>query len=181
LSPKESSLTTGWRQAFTLIEALMTCLLLSILAMLVMPKIGGYYAEAKLSALSKKIVWHLRLCRQLAISRRLTHWVAFDVSGNSYALFEEREDMPGRENRVPLSYLTTEFETEVDIEEEYPGLRLSAVNIGGQNEVGFNSFGSPLDLDEEELVDDGVVVIEDGAGRERSVSIASLTGRAFVE
>ncbi len=181
MSAKESSLTTGWRYGFTLIEALMTCALVSIVLVLVLPKINGYYAEARLSGLSKKIVWHLRLCRQLAISRRLTHWVAFDVSANSYALYEEREDMPGRENRVPLSYLTSEFETEVDIEEEYPGLSMSAVNIGGHEEVGFNSFGSPLDVDEEELVGDGVVAIENGSGGGRTVTIASLTGRTFVE
>lgn len=181
LNRREKGTRSGGSHGFTLIEAVMTCLLLSIVAVLVAPKVGGYYAEARLSALSRKIVWHLRLCRQLAVSRRLTHWVAFDVSGNSYVLYEEREDMPGRENRVPLTYLTTGFESNVDIEDEYPGLTLSAVNIGGHDEVGFNSLGSPLDVDSEELVGDGLIVMADDAGRERTVTVASRTGRAFVE
>jgi type II secretory pathway pseudopilin PulG len=181
LSAKENSLRISKPHGFTIIEALMLCVLLSIVAMLAMPKMSDYYAETRLRALSKKIVWHLRLCRQLAISRRLTHWVAFDVSGNSYALYEEREDLPGRENRVPLNYLTSEFETDVDIEEDYPGLSLSAVNIGGHNEVGFNLLGSPLDVSGDQLVSDGEVVIEDGDGRERTVSISSQTGKASVE
>ena len=164
----------GRPQGFTLIEAVMTCVLLSIVAVLVMPNISGYYAEAKLRALSGKIVWHLRLCRQLAISRRSTLWVVFDVDDNSYALYEERYS-------APLSYLTSEFETEVDIEEEYAGLSLSEVNIGGDHEVGFNSLGSPLDMDGDELVDDGVVVIRNGDGTSKTVGIAARTGRAFVE
>ncbi len=167
-------MTIPGRKGFTLIEAVMTCVLLSIVAVLVMPKISGYYADAKLRALSRKIVWHLRLCRQLAISRRSTLYVVFDVDGNSYALYEERYS-------TPLSYLTSEFETEVDIEEEYPGLSLSEVNIGGESEVGFNSLGSPLDTEGEEITEDGVVVIQDGNGRTETVTIASQTGKAFVE
>ncbi len=181
LSAKQGSMKIGGRQGFTLVEAMMACVLLSIVTLLAIPTISGYYAEARLSGLSGKIVWHLRLCRQLAISRRLTHWVVFDVFGNSYALYEEREDAPGRENRVRLTYLTAGVETEVDLREKYPGLTLSAVNIGGQHEVGFNLLGVPLDANGEELAEGGEVIIEDRAGRQKTVSIASQTGKAFLE
>jgi Tfp pilus assembly protein FimT len=169
------------RAGFTLMEAVMTCMLVSILALLVTPKISDYYAEVKLRSLGRRIVWHVRLCRQLATSRRLTHWAVFDVSGNSYTLYEEREDLPGKENRVPLRYLSAAFETDCDIEQQYAGLRLASVNIAGQNEIGFTLLGAALDANGQELVSDGVIVIRDVAGRQLSVSIVSRTGKAYLE
>ncbi len=167
--------------AFTLVEMVMTCVLLSILALLITPRISDYYAHVKLKGLSRQIVGDVRLCRQLAISRRVTHWVVFDVSGNSYALYEEQADLPGKENRVPLTYPSAASDAEHDIGMEYPGLELSSVNIAGQSEIGFDLLGTAVDTDGERLTSDGSIVIKDQAGRQSSVSIASLTGKAYLE
>jgi len=114
-----------WRKGVTLIEAVLTLLILVILAGIVLPRMfgsGDFFIDLRARATANQVAVDLRLARRLAITHVQNYTVAFDT--------------------VNLSYDMTDAGGNSVI--DFPKALSDEFTYGGDNTVEFDSLGSAV-------------------------------------
>ncbi len=90
------------QRAFTLIELMVVCILLAILAAIIVPEMRGSYQDSLLRASSRKLMDAFDFAYSHAVSRDEVDRVRLDTQGARYVV-ERRVEKQGQENFEPLT------------------------------------------------------------------------------
>lgn len=158
------------RTGFSLIELVVVIMLLGILVVLAVEKITSVSSlYAPLAADELRV--NLRYIRNLAISRERATRVIFSIASNSYAVAIYDTNVPG--NYAAAVNPVSQSPWVVDVDERFPGVALSNVNIGGSNTLYFNGTnGVPCYHTNTPLMANGTIVFNSGL----TVTIVPDTG-----
>ncbi len=166
---RRSGLRVG---GFTLIELLAVLIVLAIISAVVVPALTNLSATRQTAAASR-ILRDLQLARQRAVARGIRTWVVVDAGRQQYALFIEDPTAPGRVNRQPMIDEATGRPFVVALNAgEWRGATITAVDLAGGSEIGFDSRGRPLAADESLLTTDGTITLSG----EHMLRITARTG-----
>lgn len=159
--------------AFSLIELVTVIAILSIVAVATGVPTLSYMASLRAGAAAVQLTGDLRYAQRTALSAGLRTWVVFNAAGSSYRLYIEDSGNPGKAHRLPLTQPVDQSTQSVQFNAgAFAGVTISAVNIGGTNEVEFDTFGVPYDADGSKLITAGTVTLSSGA----SVTVHPLSG-----
>ena len=134
------------KSGFTIIEIIMVIVLLSILAFVVIAR-GGYY-PVKLNGAGEKLLSDIRYAKRLAMTNHRIYGILFDVSENSYTVYDygeppldpEEEPSAVEDPYRPGDPLTVDYQDE---DGYYNGIEIISAVFGETNELRFDSFGVP--------------------------------------
>jgi len=144
---------------FTLIELIAVMVVVSLLSAVVVPTLSDMTSARQASA-GTRLLHDLNQARQITMARGVRTWVTFDTTAESYTLFIEDADNPGRANRsvmdnqVQGGTFTVALNTGL-----YNGGGIDSVSLNGGAEVGFDYLGRPLDESETLLAANGSVTL----------------------
>jgi type II secretory pathway pseudopilin PulG len=145
--------------AFTLVDMVITTLIIGILAATATPKFTATLHRMRAEAGAKRIQADLGLARQNAISRSAALGVSFALTTDSYAIPDLPDlDRPGRSYVVELN--SSPYHTS-----------LISADLGGDSDVQFDRFGKP---------DSGGSIIVESGGFQQSVTIDGDSGRVTI-
>jgi len=162
-------------RSFTLIELIVVTVITVILAALSVPVLANGSAR-RLSRAAHELAMHIKLARDLAVATRRTTWVDFDVAADSYSIYIEDPDTPGRPNRISATNPVTGDDFDVTLDTgEFDGVEISSAGFGGRPEVEFDRLGKPYDGVGNALASDGTAVLTAG-GATRTVRVVQDTG-----
>ncbi len=166
-------MTVKRNQGFTLIELVMTMLLLGTLSIVAIPYILNLSA-AKAKAAAHKLVSDLSYARQLARSRNTIHGVSFDATANTYTVFSFD---PITSTETPVTNPLTRQQMIIDFAQEHGliGVDIQAPSFGGTTKVRFPPMGIPQSGDGTVLATAGSVQLS-YSGESRTVFIQPNTG-----
>jgi prepilin-type N-terminal cleavage/methylation domain-containing protein len=153
---------------FTIIEVIMTIVIISILAVLSLPRFDSFY-EIKLNGAVKKVISDIRYAQQLAISRHEDYRVSF--TGNTYDV-RRVSDNAYATSPFTRGNLTVNFNTDT----QYKGITISNPNFVGTTGLRFNWQGNPLGSTGANLTTTGQVTFS-YQGNSLIVSVEPGTGK----
>ncbi len=104
---------------------------------------------------------HVAYARQLAVSMGTRSWVVFDAGAETWSLYGEDPDNPGRANRSLLTDPATSTTFVVTLGSgSYVGSTIESVTIPGSGaEIGFDYLGRPLLEDETAMESDATITL----------------------
>lgn len=153
----------GPRRAFTLIELVAVIVLIAIVAVVVGGPTLSHIAGMRSSAAASRLAADVRYAQRIALAAGLKTWVAFDAAGDSYALYREDPDNPGRAARLSLAHPLDPSTNEVQFGDgTFSGVSIASVNINSTDEIEFNHFGVPSDENGVALSSHGDVTLSNG-------------------
>ena len=148
------------RRGFSLIELVITVLVLGIIAAAAGPRYADSLSRFRLAAAAKRVSDDLNYARDEAMSQGFEQKVIFVTASNSYSMANvPHPDSPGLAYSVDLSST------------QYP-VSLVAVNFNGAETVTFDIHGRP---------DTGGTVTVDSDGYQQVIDVDSATGVATVQ
>jgi len=165
----------GSSGGFTLIELIVTMTIAAIVAVTAVPAFLNMN-NARLSRASSELAEHIKMARSLAMATRRRTWIRFNTAGESYEMFIEHPDQPGRASRIAVTHPVTgasSFVVALD-QGEFSGVQISSASFGGQVEIEFDWVGRPLNGSGTQLASDGTVVLT--ADRSQTVRVTAGTG-----
>jgi len=151
--------TTICRQGMTLVDTLVTVLIVAILAAVSVPRFGATIDRYRSEAAAFRIQADLRWVRQQAVSRSASHTVEFVPATNSYRV-AGLEDL----NRSGQPYI-------VNLSEPPYRVELVSSVSGADGHIQFDRFGQP---------DDAATITVAAGGIRRTVIVDPDTGLASV-
>ncbi len=86
---------------FTLVELIAVMILIGIMSVTAIPTLSNL-ADTRKAAGAAQVLRDIHFARQRAVARGTRTWIAFDVDGDSYALYAEDPANPGKANRIAL-------------------------------------------------------------------------------
>lgn len=158
---------------FSLIELIAIIVILAILSAGAVPAIS-HYTNRNAAAAANELHDNLAYARQRALASGRTNWVQFQIGENRWVLLEENPQQPGKANAGPIPdpatgrAMTTPLGTGA-----FATVNLTSAQFDGQNEIGFDWLGRPLNASETLLQNMGVVQLTGN----RQVHVTPLTGR----
>ena len=160
------------RSGFTLLESVVTLVILGLLASFALQSL--HIAGERESLAAERLVADIRYAQSWAMMSRNKTWAVFDAAANRYTLYAENPASPGRADRVimvdPLALAS--FQVTLG-DDEMAGVALSSPSFGGQVEVEFDRNGLAYDGFDAPLASDGSVRVGD---RTVTVSPAGWVG-----
>ena len=154
------------RSGFTLIELVVSLLILSLLGTFVFQ--AAHIADDRESFSAERLAQDLRYAQTWAMTSHNKTWVAFDTALNRYTAYVEDAANPGRAGRLALTDPLTLSSFQVSLgHDEAAGVALAAPSFGGQAEVEFDRNGLAYDGNDVALTANGFVML----GR-RTVSVS---------
>ena len=157
-------------KGFTVIELIMVILVISILAVVLIPKIGGIHSF-KLDGAGRKLVSDMKYAQKLAMSRHQIHGILFEPAQEKYTVYREGADAPIEDPHRPGTSLIVDYD-----DEHFAGVDLYSANFTGGNEVRFDCFGAPSDASDTPLTATGEVVLKYSGG-EIKIEVTPNTGK----
>lgn len=159
---------------FTLPEMIVVMAITAILAATAAPSLLNL-STTRSAAAARQLVRDLTFARQRAIATGTTHWVVFNTTSQTWSILVESTSSPGRAGATALPDLATgrSFAQTMNAN-EYAGIQITAVSIGGGAEVGFDWRGKPFNASSAALSSDGTVTLTGS----RTVTIKGNTGYA---
>lgn len=149
----------AFRSAFTLVELVITCLILAILAAAAGPKYLNAYHRYRVDAAARRVKTDVEFARQQAITRSQTHTVHFDTGADTYELLGVTDlDRPETSYTVDLANVPFEVD-------------LTAATFGGSPDLVFDYNGLPAN--------GGTITVQSGS-YSQTVTINPDTGKASV-
>lgn len=152
--------------AFTITELIVLILVISII-------IGVFVfiplRSSKLIPAANKLLFDLRYAQQLAISRQLPCGVYFNISGNSYYVYENNDT----QDKAKDPYTGIDYSISFDTS-EFRGVDLTSTNFG--NRIYFNFLGVPFNATGSALTQQGHIVLEQGS-QTKNITIQPNTGQ----
>ena len=156
---------------FTVIELIMVILIISILAVVLIPKIGGI-RPFKLDGAGQKLVSDMKYAQKLAMSRHQIHGILFEPAQEKYTVYRDGADTPVEDPHRPGTSLIVDYDEEAHFE----GVDLYSADFSGSSEVRFDCFGTPSDASDTPLTATGEVVLK-CSGEQISIQVTPNTGR----
>jgi len=162
-------------RGFTLIELIVTITIASILAVTAVPAFLNI-SNARLRRASSELAEHIKMARSLAMATRRHTWIRFNTANESYEMFIENPNQPGRASRIAVTHPVTgasSFVVSLD-QDELAGVEVASASFGGQAEIEFDWLGRPLNGWGTLLGNDGTVVL--AADTSQTVRVTAGTG-----
>lgn len=149
--------------SFTVIELVVTMTVMAIVAAMTIPKLAGL-STRRLASASWQLATHIRFARDLAMATSRRTWVDFNVSGDSYSIYIEDPETPGRSARISATHPETGGAFDVTLNSgDFDGVEVDAASFGGRSEVEFDWLGQPYNGMGALLADDGTVALGSGS------------------
>ena len=147
------------RTGFTIVELVISVLIVGILAAVTAPKFFGTLNRMRVEAAAKRIKVDLGYLQQTAISESTTLSMSFTPASNAYSI-------PTRQNldRPGLSYAVALDDSPYDA-------ALVSAALGGDSDVQFDRYGKP---------DSGGTITVASGSYQETVTIDSETGKASI-
>jgi Tfp pilus assembly protein FimT len=156
MSRRVNPIVSARRRGLTLIDMVVTVLVVGILAAAAVPRFAGALHIYRVDAAAKRLVSDLTLARDQAIATSVTRTVSFDSQGTVYTLNGVADpDRPSRTYSVSLA--------------AEPYAVSAVVSLGTSRSVTFNIYGRP---------DQGGTVTLSSGGVSKVVTVDGTTGRA---
>jgi len=156
---------------FTVIELIMVVLIISILAVVLISKIGGMHSF-KLDGAGQKLVSDMKYAQKLAMSKHQIHGILFEPAQEKYTVYQDSADTPIEDPHRPGASLIVDYDTD----EHFKGVDLYSADFTGGNEVRFDCFGTPSDASDTPLTATGEVILKCGS-EQISIQVTPNTGR----
>ena len=119
-------------RGFTLVELMVTVAILAIIAAIAVPSYREYIPKVRASGAARELFTQIQLARQKAITKNNDYVITFDVSDDSYTIYND-EDSNG-------TLETGEVEKPIQMDEQHSGIVFGYV-------PGNNPSGSPITRD----------------------------------
>lgn len=147
---------------FTLTELTVLVVVLAVISVFAAAALTNLGATRQAAA-AARLARDLQLARQRSVSQGVRTWVVLDGAAQQYALFVEDVAAPGRTRRVPMIDDATGRAMVVRFgRAEWRGAAIESISVGGGSEVGFDTRGRPIAVDERPLSDDATITISGG-------------------
>jgi len=124
---------------FSLMELVLVIAIAGILAAVIVPHVDGLITGVRLRGALDRLRGTLRYAAGYAFAHHDTVWVHIDSTENSFQLFTG----PTIANREPLKNPVTQDTSAWDMDEEFPGIKLTVINLNGSADLSFNIWGQP--------------------------------------
>ena len=153
------------QKGVTLIEFILVIVILSIIAIIVMPNILGTLQNLRLQAAAERLMSDIRYVRELALSHHDVYGIEFNQAGNSYQIFS----WDGLNKTILTDpHKGTTFLVDYDDLEEYNGVTInsvsSCVGIGClTDEIRIDAFGTPYDATNSAYTSQATIVLKNGS------------------
>ncbi|MFV1950792.1 MAG: Tfp pilus assembly protein FimT/FimU [Nitrospinota bacterium] len=157
-------------QGFTLVEIVITILVVGIISAVAIPSLKGFFADIKLNAATEEIATAIWYARNLAVKEEKEHRVTFSASENNFKV--QRKEGVLIWSTVLNSFDKKDYMLDFDIDRHVKGVNIINANFGGITSV---TFGSDV-ADPGRPADCGAVIIEYD-NLKRIVTVSPITGR----
>ncbi|HEX3626050.1 MAG TPA: prepilin-type N-terminal cleavage/methylation domain-containing protein [Verrucomicrobiae bacterium] len=173
------------RSAFTLMELMVVCVLIAILAAVMIPEMRGSYQDAQLRATSRKVMDALDLAYSRAVTLDQEDRVRLDTRAGRYVIewhveeqgqdsFEALKDVAGAagelDKRISIEVRNASEDSTNETSEAMPSVAAGADQIA-ENTISFYSDGT---------ADDREVILRDPEGFRVGLQINPITARVKV-
>lgn len=146
-------------RAFTVIELIFVLIIISIMAMLSVPRYANFLAEQRASAAANRIAIDLAMAQRRAKFSSTTQTFKLDLNNNDYSLIDMQDpDHPTNPYVVTLS------------DEPYLA-EIVSLDLGGATKIVFDGYGVPDT--------DGTITIRSG-NRQKKITLDGQTGRVTI-
>ena len=149
---------------FSLIELIVLMTITVILAVAAVPALMDP-GPLRLQRAARETAAHIKMARDLAVATRRRTWVDFDVSGNSYSVYIEDPDNPGKSHRIWVTHpeMGGNFHVQLNTG-DFAGVEIASAKFKSgwfftRSEVEFDRLGTPYDGNGGSLSSDGTVVL----------------------
>jgi prepilin-type N-terminal cleavage/methylation domain-containing protein len=161
------------KNGVTLIELVMVIVMISILAVLAIPRFESFY-YIKLQGAAKRVISDIRYTQQMALARHEKYKIVFSTGTDSYEVRRVSDN----------SYATDPFtranlNVSLSSDAQFQGIDIAATNLTSGT-LQFNWQGVPLDVTDSALSADASVRL-DYKGYSVTVYITPDTGRTRVQ
>jgi len=162
-------------RGFTLIELIAVMVMIAVLSASAGPVLSTVASQRQaLAATSMRK--DIAYARQLAVATGSRTWVVFDTSAQTYKLYKENPDNPGKANRVIILDPATSKDFIVHLGTgDRVGVTISSLFISLSNtaEIGFDYLGRPLIGNGTLMTANATITLSSGA----VIKITGRTGR----
>lgn len=161
------------RNGFTLIEAVMTLLIIGILAAIAFPAMGPSLITLRLEAARQKLKSDIIYTQALSVTQQVNHGVIFNPGSNTYSVYRQTTSNVVN-NPLTGKPFTVSYSTDTD----FKGVSVISTSFGSPStdRVEFDNFGAPSD-GTTALSADGTVTLSAG-GTGATVTVTKNTGKA---
>ena len=156
----------------TLLELILIIVIVGIISALAIPTFN-YLDQSRTKLAGRQLAMDITYSRDYAQSTGVRTWTSFNSINQSWTVLAEDPANPGRANATVLTNPATgqSYIQTVD-QGEYTGVQMTAINIDGGSEVGFDWLGRPVNETGAALASQGQitlnnnhqVVVEPGTG-----------------
>ena len=161
------------KNGFTLIEAVMTLVIIGILAAIALPAIGPSLSALRLEAARQKLQGDIIYSQALSVTQQVNHGVIFNPGSNTYSVYRQTTS-----NIVNNPLTGKPFTVNYSSDSDLKGVSLVSTSFGSptSDRVEFDSFGAPSD-GTTALAADGTVTLSAG-GANATMTVTKNTGKA---
>ncbi len=159
-------------RGFSLIELIAVLIITAVLSVAAGPILSSVDDNRQALA-ANALRRDLAYARQVAIATGTRAWVVFDAVGQTYELYQEDPDNPGRANRALMRdpAIGEDFQVAMD-----SGAQLASVSIEGDGaEIGFTYLGQPLLQDETDMTQNAQITLTGS----RTIVVTGVTGHVY--
>lgn len=163
------------QSGFTLVELIAVITISAVLAVSAVIAIGSIFTSYKLNAATAKVLADIRYAQQQARARNGWHGIRFRANPiDRYNVYST----DGSSDVDVLDPADPSRVFDIDTVDEFDGVSITGVNLGGGNKVEFNPMGAPYDdATGSPLASDGQLTLTLG-GASRTIVVRKGTGRA---
>jgi len=83
------------KQGITLIELLVTTVIIGIVATMAVPRFQAAYEKHKFNSVNRDVISSFRLARSMAITDKEQYGINFDIENGIYTLFKDKINLAG--------------------------------------------------------------------------------------
>lgn len=165
-------------RAFTVVELVTVIVILGILSIASAGPVLTYMTTVRGGAAASRLASDVRYMQRLALSSGLRTWVVFNASSQTYQLYTENRDSPGKASRVAVNHPVDQSTSAIALNAgPFAGVTITSVNINGAAELEYDSFGQPYDSASAALTTAGQVVLSSGG----TLVIRPVTGLVEIQ
>jgi Tfp pilus assembly protein FimT len=169
--PQRTMHTAAGLRGSTLIELTAVIVVMATLAAVAAPRVLGISTRSR--AALRMVQKDLAAARERAISTGRRTWVMFDTTNHRYEMKIEDMATPGKAGAAAVTDPATgaAFLRQLGAG-EFAGVTLTGVDVAGDDEIGFDWRGKPLDSSESALATNGTITISNAS----TITIRAGTG-----